>query len=161
MAGAKSNKGKLVALLLVPAALVVSLVLLALRLRLEPPTVPTYALVGDAGAITARHGERFELTMVPAAQSAGAVSARAFLLRGDTVRPWDPPFTVVRDGTVTLSGTVDALFEGVAPGEWEIAIAVGRPETLPTAPRDVILARDAGAEGRAWRLVRQRIILGG
>jgi hypothetical protein len=58
---------------------------------------------------------------------------------------------------------VDALFAGVPAGPWEVAIAVGRPETLPTAPRDILRARDGGAAGAdaAWRLVRQRIVLGG
>ena len=91
----------------------------------------------------------------------GAVAARGFLLRGDEVQAWDPPFTVDRDGTIRLDGPVEALFAGVPPGPWDIAVAVGRPETLPTAPRDVLRARDAGAGDAAWRLVREHVVLGG
>ena len=66
-------------------------------------------------------------------------------------------------GTVRLDGAVDTLFAGVPLGAWDVAIAVGRPETLPTAPRDILRARDAGASDAdaAWRLVRERIVLGG
>jgi hypothetical protein len=91
----------------------------------------------------------------------GAVAVRGFLLRGDEVRPWDPPFEVSRDGSVRVSGPVDALFKGVPAGEWEVALAVGRPEALPTAPRDVLRARDPDAGSQAWRLLRRRVVLGG
>jgi hypothetical protein len=161
LTGAPPNKGRLVALLLVPAAGVVAGLLLVLRLQLEPPTVPIFALSGDGGIVALHRGERFDLTLAPTVPVAGAIAARAFLVRDGNVQPWDPPFTTARDGTVTLTGTVDALFEGVAAGPWDIAIAVGRPETLPTAPRDILLAADAGAEGRAWRLVHRRVVLGG
>jgi hypothetical protein len=160
-------------LLLLLAAGVVAAALLTLRVRLEPPTVPPYTLVatGDAGdGVVARsdrwvvgRSDRFHLDLEPQAAVTGAVAARGFLLRGEDVRAWDPPFTVERDGTVRLDGAVDALFAGVPAGPWEVAIAVGRPETLPTAPRDILRARDGGAPGAdaAWRLVRQRIVLGG
>jgi len=159
--GTSGGRGKLVALLLVPAAVAVAGFLLYIRLRLEPPTVPGFALEGDGGVTTVRHGELFVMTVRPLAPAAGAIGARAFLLRADEVRPWTAPYSVALDGTVTVSGPVDVLFEGVPPGEWEVAIAVGRPETLPTAPRDILRARDAGADDAAWRLVRQRIAIGG
>jgi hypothetical protein len=101
----------------------------------------------------------------------GAVGARAFLLHDDTARPWEAPFSVARDGTVRIEGAVDTLFAGVPPGDWEIAVAVGRPETLPRAPYDVLRARgpaDAGVEAvdaaavgqAAWHLVVERVRLG-
>jgi hypothetical protein len=150
-------------MLLVPTAVAVAGGLLALRLRMEPPTVPSFSISGDGGVVALGRGERFELTIVPGAQVTGAIGARGFLVRGSEVRPWDPPLSVARDGTVTLAGPAGVLFEGVPPGEWDVAVAVGRPETLPTAPRDILLAvdADAGAGDRAWRLVRQRITLGG
>lgn len=149
-------------LLLVPAAAIVAGALLVLRLHFQPPTVPPYTLAQAEDPPPLRPGSHFEVNVRPTAEVTGAVGARAFLLRGTEVRPWDPPFQVARDGTVRIAGSVDALFAGVPPGEWEIAIAIGRPETLPTAPRDVLRARnaDVSAGAAAWRLVRQRIRLG-
>jgi len=129
---------------------------------MEPPTVPTYALAaGDGGALVLHAGERFRLVVEPEGIVTGAVAARGFLVRGDEVQAWDPPFTVDRDGSIRLDGPVDTLFAGVPPGSWDVAVAVGRPETLPTAPRDVLRARDAGAADAAWRLVREHVVLGG
>lgn len=158
----ETRRRSIVALLLVPAAILVTATLLLLRLRMEPPTVPTYALAaGDGGALVLHAGERFRLVVEPEGIVTGAVAARGFLVRGDEVQAWDPPFTVDRDGSIRLDGPVDTLFAGVAPGSWDVAVAVGRPETLPTAPRDVLRARDAGAADAAWRLVREHVVLGG
>jgi hypothetical protein len=150
------------ALLLVPAAVAVAGSLLALRLYFQPPTVPPYRLAAPREEIALRPGDHFEMNMFPTAPVTGAVGARTFLLRGDQVRPWEPPFEVARDGSVRIAGPVDALFVNVPAGEWEIAVAVGRPETLPTAPKDVLRGRDAvvDAGAAAWRLLRERIRLG-
>jgi hypothetical protein len=150
------------ALLVVPAAVCVTGALLALRLHFQPPTVPPYTLADPDGITVLRPGGRFEVDILPAAPVAGAVGARAFLVRGSEVRPWDPQFEVTRDGSAHLSGTVDTLFAGVSPGDWEIDVAVGRPETLPTAPRDILRGRDADVDAgmAAWRLVRKRVRLG-
>jgi hypothetical protein len=150
--------------LLVPAATVAAGALIALRMHFEPPTVPPYTLAGAADGVLLAPGARFEVDLRPTAPVTGAVAARAFLVRGGEVRPWDPPFSVSTDGSVRISGTVGALFAGVPAGEWEIAVAVGRPEVLPTAPRDVLRAR--AEDGRhpeaaaAWHLVRERVRLG-
>lgn len=157
----ETRRRSVVALLLVPAAILVTATLLVLRLRMEPPTVPSYVLAGDGGNVALHAGERFRLVVEPEGVVTGAVAARGFLLRGDEVQAWDPPFTVDRDGTIRLDGPVEALFAGVPPGPWDIAVAVGRPETLPTAPRDVLRGRDAGAGDAAWRLVREHVVLGG
>jgi hypothetical protein len=144
------------ALLLLPAAVAVAGALLGLRLYFQPPTVPPYMLTARSEATTLRAGDRFEVDLRPTAPVTGAVGARAFLFRGDEVWPWDPPFQVARDGSVRIAGAADTLFANVPSGPWEIAVAVGRPETLPTAPRDVLRARDvdAGPRAAAWRLVR-------
>ena len=160
----ETRRRSVVALLLIPAAILVTATLLLLRLRMEPPTVPGYALAAaDGGPVVLRAGERFRLVVEPERRVIGAVAARGFLLRGDEVHAWDAPFTVDRDGSIRLDGPVDALFAGIAPGPWEVAVAVGRPETLPTAPRDVLRARDAeaGTGDAAWRLVREHVVLGG
>ncbi len=110
-----------------------------------------------------RPGGRFQVDLRPDAHVEGAIAARAFLLRDGQVRPWDPPFEVTRDGSVRIAGPVDALFAGVPSGPWEIAVAVGRPETLPTAPKTILRARDDAASetgDAAWRLVRGSVSLG-
>ncbi len=150
------------AALVVPAAVVVAGALLALRLHFQPPTVPPYTIAAPGGVTVLPPGGHFELDVHPTAPVTGAVGARAFLVRGTDVRAWDPPFEVSRDGSAHIGGAVDTLFAGVPPGDWELDVAVGRPETLPTAPNDVLRARssDVDAGVAAWRLVRERIRLG-
>lgn len=158
------GKSRLPALLLLPAALLVAFGLVALRLHYQPPTVPLYVIDepsptgGDHAVVLARGGS-FQLTMRPTGPVAGAVGARAFLVRGEEVRPWEAPYTVSRDGSIHLAGQVDTLFAGIPAGSWDLAVAVGRPENLPTAPRDVLRARDSTNPGNpaVWRLVRERI----
>jgi hypothetical protein len=159
---------KLLAVVVVPAAVIVSALLLYFRTKLEPPTVPPYILGGSDGGEVVRvaQGGRFAFAAEPVGMVQGAVGARGFLVRGDEVRMWDPPFSVDRDGSVHIEGTVDSLFGGVPAGPWEVVVAIGRPETLPTAPRDILRARAAApAEGSAghaaWHLVREQIVLGG
>jgi hypothetical protein len=158
-----ARRQRIVALLLVPSALAVAGLLLVLRLHFQPPSVPAYRIADAdaAGATVEVHpGARFTLEVRPAEPVVGAVAARGFLLRGDEVRAWDPPFEVSRDGTLRIAGPVDVLFAGVPQGEWELALAVGRPENLPTAPRDVLRARDEDAGTVVWHLLRERIHLG-
>jgi hypothetical protein len=159
MVDSPNPQSRVAAVLLISAAVVAAAALLLLRLHFQPPTVPDYALAGDAGSerVLAR-GTAFVMDLRPEGPVAGAVGARAFLVQGDVVRPWDVPFTVLRDGSVRIEGTSDALFAGVPTGAWEVAIAVGRPENLPTDPRDVLRARVATTDGgAAWHLVRQRV----
>jgi hypothetical protein len=148
-------------LFLLPAAVAVAGALLALRLHFQPPTVPPYAIASASDELSVRPGGRFEIDIRPAVPVTGAVGARAFLLRGNVVRPWDPPVDVARDGSVRIAGSVDTLFANVPPGPWEIVVAVGRPETLPTAPQDVLrrFGADVDAGAAAWRLVRRGIRL--
>ena len=150
----------LIAVAILPGAAAVAVGLVSLRLHFQPPTVPPYAMA-NAGPepVTLAPGARFDLELRPQAPLTGAIAARGFLLQGDTVRPWDPPFTVASDETVRIAGPVDALFAGVPAGAWEVAVAVGRPETLPTAPMDVLRARGEQPDSVSWRLVRERVLL--
>ena len=176
----RSRRNPIAAVVLIATAVAGAGALVALRLRFQPPVVPPYALVpalapDDAGAqdgIVQRivPNAAVAITIAPEAPVEGAVALRGFLLRGDEVRPWDPPFTVDRDGTIHVAGRTDALFAGVPDGPWEMAFAVGRPEVLPTAPLDVLRARNegkasgAGASGPAdagWHLVLRRISVAG
>ena len=147
-----------IALVLLPGAVAVAVGLVSLRMHFQPPTVPAFAIADAQEEVSVERGGQFSLEVRPAAPFDGAIAARGFLLRGDDVRPWDPPFSVAADGTVHIVGAVDALFAGVPPGSWEIAVAIGRPETLPTAPNDVLRAREQAAGASvSWRLVRERI----
>jgi hypothetical protein len=163
---------RLVAVLMVPAAIAVAGALVALRLHFQPPLVPPYFAAGT-GPDEQRIAREslFEVELRPGEPVAGAIGARAFLLHGlhapdgthgDEVRPWDPPFDVDRAGVVRIRGPAEALFAGVPDGPWEVAVAVGRPEVLPTAPLDVLRerGRDAGTRA-AWRLVTVPIRLEG
>jgi hypothetical protein len=148
-----------IALVLVPAAAIVALGLVALRLHFQPPTVPVFTIADRKDEVVVTPWRLFELEIHPGAPITGAIGARGFLLRDDDVRPWDPPFSVERDGSIRIAGPVDTLFRNVPEGPWEVAVAVGRPEVLPTAPRDVIRGRDQDAAAVSWRLVRERIRL--
>lgn len=173
----KQNK---IALALLPAAGIVAVGLVSLRLHFQPPTVPEFALADAHEAQVLGKGDRFHLEIRPDATVEGAIAARGFLVRTEAevpmvdtkaapaakaspeVRAWTPQFAIGADGVVRLDGAVEDLFAGVPPGAWEVAVAVGRPETLPTAPKDILRARDPGEApaGRlSWRLVRQRVFL--
>lgn len=174
-----SKRNPAVAVALVVAAVGAAGALVALRLHFQPPVVPLYAIAPDDAGVEERivPNAAFAITIVPEAPVEGAVAVRGFLLRresgepggnsDDEVRPWDPPFTVDRDGTIHVAGRTDAVFGGVPDGSWDMAFAVGRPEVLPTAPRDVLRARET-RDGRTtvpadagWHLVQRRIFVAG
>jgi hypothetical protein len=159
----EGKSGRAVAVLLAPAAVLVAVVLLLLRMRIEPPTIPPYKITPTPSAEPVlRPGDRLEMTLEPVGQLTGAIGGRGFLLQGQQVRNWEPELVVDRDGTIHVTGDIGKLFAGVPAGEWDLAIAVGRPETLPRTPADVLRARDADAGPReaAWYLVRERVRLG-
>jgi hypothetical protein len=154
-------KRSIAAVALVATAVTVATVLVLLRLHFQPPLVPTYALGEGTGEIALKAGDRFEMNLRPTRAVQGAIGARAFLLRGSEVRPWDAPFSVSADGSVRIAGRVDLLFAGVPRGRWEVAVAVGRPELLPTAPTDILRGRNDDPRPSGWRLVRERVWLEG
>jgi hypothetical protein len=145
-------KRNLAALLLAPAGATVATVLVLLRLHFEPTGVPMYSVRPASPSVVAVHrGDAFALDLHPERPVVGAVAARGFLLQGESVHPWQAAFSVDVDGEVHITGDVDTLFAGVPDGRWEAAVAVGRPEMLPTAPRDVLRAR-AGTSPSTWHL---------
>jgi hypothetical protein len=149
--------GRVAALLLVPLAGIFAIVAVFLRLHFQPPTVPAYSLAGDAGAdVTLRPGMTFEMVARPSSPPAGIVGAKGFLVRGSDALPWDAPATAEIDGTVRIGGPVDKVFSRVPAGTWDVVIAVGRPEMLPSMPSDVERPRDETVPA-AWRALRQRV----
>ena len=151
------------AVALIVTAVVAAAALVALRLHFQPPLVPLYALAADDAGAEERivPDASFSVVILPAAPVEGAVGLRGFLLRGEEVRPWDPPFVVDRDGTIHVTGRTDTIFAGVPDGPWEMAFAVGRPEVLPTAPLDVLRTRANDPAEAGWHLVRKRISVAG
>ncbi|HXX68625.1 MAG TPA: hypothetical protein VEK07_15665 [Polyangiaceae bacterium] len=172
MSAVSASARRAAAIALVPTAVATALALVVLRVHFQPPSLSRYVEStggGDsdgAGGVTLapvslQPDGRFEMELRPTAPVRGAVGARGFLLNGDDVRPWDPPLSVSIDGIVRVVGPVERLFAGIPTGTWDVAIAVGRPEFLPTAPNDVVQARDHGREGSGWQLLIKRIRLGG
>lgn len=149
----------IVALLLVPSAVVVALALVLLRLHYQPPVIPEYTLATTPNVDGLRPTDRLELLLRPTTPVTGAVAVRGFVVRGDDVKAWDPPFSVTPDGTVRIEGVVGTLFEGVSPGVWQIALAVGRPEVLPTLPSEILRAKAYPSAPAGWRLLRQPVKL--
>lgn len=156
--------GRLVALLLLPLAAIIAAVAVFLRLHFQPPTVPPYSLAGVAGdghdEVTLRPGSDFELVARPASPPAGNVGAKGFLLRNGDNRLWDAPYTAQPDGTIRIGGPVDSVFRGVPAGAWDVAVAVGRPEMLPSMPADVERREGDTSQGAAaFHVVHQRVML--
>ena len=78
------------------------------------------------------HGERVRLSIRPGTTVSGPVEARIFLRRGDDVRPWPTAVDVSSAGAVRIAASPDTLPPGTE-GEWELVVAIGRPQSLPTA----------------------------
>ncbi|WP_437941042.1 hypothetical protein [Sorangium sp. So ce341] len=147
----------------------------ALALLEAPAPVPDYAVSiagGEAGQRSANGdavapgtarlgpGSRLEIALRPATRVEGPVAVRAFLLAGDKALPWDVRPEVSAQGAARIAGDTEALFRGVPEGEWEIAIAIGRPEALPDRPAE--LADGPPGEGEkpnAFRVLRLKVRL--
>ncbi|WP_437562217.1 hypothetical protein [Sorangium sp. So ce542] len=147
----------------------------ALALLDAPAPVPDYAVSiagGEAGQRSANGdpaapgtarlgpGSRLEIALRPATRVDGPVAVRAFLLAGDKALPWDVRPEVSAQGAARIAGDTEALFRGVPEGEWEIAIAIGRPEALPDRPAE--LADGPPGEGEkpnAFRVLRLKVRL--
>jgi hypothetical protein len=151
-------------MILLPLAAVIAVVAVFLRLHFQPPTVPPYSLAGVAGGghdeVTLHPGSSFELVARPASPPAGIVGAKGFLLRSGDNRLWDAPYTAQPDGTIRIGGPVDSVFRGVPAGAWDVAVAVGRPEMLPSMPADVERREGDTSQGAAaFHVVHQRVML--
>ncbi|WP_044985888.1 hypothetical protein [Sorangium cellulosum] len=147
----------------------------ALALLDAPAPVPDYAVSiagGEAGQRSANGdavapgtarlgpGSRLEIALRPATRVEGPVAVRAFLIAGDKALPWDVRPEVSAQGAARIAGDTEALFRGVPEGEWEIAIAIGRPEALPDRPAE--LADGPPGEGEnpsAFRVLRAKVRL--
>jgi hypothetical protein len=105
-------------------------------------------------------GSRLDVLLRPEQAVEGPVEVRAFLLRPGEARAWNPPLERSAEGAVRIQGPVEALLS-LPPGEWTLAIAVGRPGTLPEAPGEVLARVEEGRapEAGTWRLLTRKFLL--
>lgn len=146
-------------------------VLLFVLPRSGAAPVPDYALsfsgeqavradVPEAEVPRVGPGSRFTVLLRPQRAVEGKVEARAFLVRPGEARAWSPRLEVSEEGAVRIQGEGAAL-ASVSPGEWTLAVVVGRPGSLPDEPREVqslIEARRA-PESAEWRLLTRKFLL--
>jgi hypothetical protein len=120
-------------------------------------TNPMRSVPGDASAdVTLSRGAFFQAVARPTAPSKGAVAARALIVRDGHARPWPVALDVSSEGAVKIAGPAASLFPETA-GAYEIVIAVGRPDAVPS---DQALSACAEGHGicNGLRLVRGRIL---
>jgi hypothetical protein len=104
-----------------------------------------------------RADSRVEIVLRPKTAVKGArVDVRSFLLRDGVARAWTPPLQISPDGAVRIAGEAKALF--AEPGDWEVALAVGRTGDLPSDPATVAAeVRRPSAEPHPWQLLVRRV----
>jgi ferric-dicitrate binding protein FerR (iron transport regulator) len=167
-----ASRRRVMARVVVPAALAAmaaGVLLVVLPVGGGAP-VPEYALsfsgeqavrsdAPEAEVVRLGPGSRFTLVLRPEQGVEGKVEARAFLVRPGEARAWSVPMEVSAEGAVRIQGRAEEL--PVPPGEWTLAIAVGRPGALPDAPgevRSLVEARRA-PDSDAWRLLTRKLLL--
>jgi hypothetical protein len=151
------------------AAIAAAAVLLWVRSPSAPP-LPGYELTISGGARGTRShsaeavgdlvlppGSQFEIVLRPLTRAQGAVAVRVVLVRPQAVRPLDLPADISQEGSVRILGTADEI--DAAPGTWDLVVAVGRPQSLPSEPRG-IAALSAVEAGGAVQVFRRRLVLG-
>ncbi|WP_437902283.1 hypothetical protein WME95_27050 [Sorangium sp. So ce327] len=135
--------------------------------------VPAYAMTLAGGEVRERSassgagatarlgpGSRLEITLRPATRVDGPVAVRAFLIQGETARPWDVHADLSEQGAARIEGDTETLFPGVPEGEWEIAIAIGRPAALPDSAAGLADARPPKEEkDNKFRILRFNVLL--
>ncbi|WP_437979708.1 hypothetical protein [Sorangium sp. So ce117] len=135
--------------------------------------VPAYAMTLAGGEVRERSassgagatarlgpGSRLEITLRPTTRVDGPVAVRAFLIQGETARPWDVHADLSEQGAARIEGDTETLFPGVPEGEWEIAIAIGRPAALPDSAAGLADARPSEEEkDNKFRILRLNVLL--
>jgi hypothetical protein len=119
-------------------------VLLFVRARDGSQTLPPYevSFVGgeqplrgpsatDPGEHKFSRGQRFRILLRPRTALQDRVGAKLFLRRADDVRVWDAPVDVSNEGAIRVVTSLDTL-PPASDGAWELVVAVGRPDALPS-----------------------------
>jgi hypothetical protein len=100
-------------------------------------------------------GRDFEMVARPDRATSAPVAARAFVGREGAFAPWRGAIDVSKDGAVRLTGAASAVF--AAPGDFEIAVAIGPDGSLPQGPGDVASLVESGRAPSRFRLVLQPV----
>jgi hypothetical protein len=101
-------------------------------------------------------GSPFELTLRPDTAVVGKVAVLGCLEGGGTSRPWKAPLTITDERLVKVAGTVGPEV-ALAPGDWTLRFAVGRPGDLPDGPSACAEIARGPRRGRDWVVLDQSI----
>jgi hypothetical protein len=130
------------------AAVALAAVLVMFLRLVGPAPLPGYeaAFAGESAlrgtqpqAEPARVGPGSALSLVarPRQPVQGAVEASAFLVRGESARPWAAPVQVSAEGAVRIAGPADDLLPP-EPGPWTAVIVIRRPGASRVGPQDAL-----------------------
>lgn len=136
---------------------------LFLRSRDGTEALPTYQAIlsgadsvhrstPEPGKVVSR-GASLVLVAQPRESVKGALEARAFAGCGGALAKVETPITIASSGAARIQGTPESLFGPAAEGPCALALAIGRPGTLPDR------AEDAAAKGSV--LVRVDVVVRG
>lgn len=114
----------------------------AVRSTADSPDVPVL-----------HRGSRLELVLRPGRAPEGPVEARAFAVRDGRATPLGV-HPEERDGAFRIAGLREQLLPP-GPGEWTIAVAVGRPGDLPDADA---VADALRVEPDGWQLLVAQVV---
>ncbi|AUX20463.1 hypothetical protein SOCEGT47_009340 [Sorangium cellulosum] len=114
---------------------------------------------GAASATEPRvgRGARLTIALTPEGRVPAPVEVQAYLLRDGNARPWPVAIGLDGHGGARISGTREALFQGVAAGAWEVVIVIGQPGSLPL--RGEALPDEGAVRLSGGRVLRQRLFL--
>jgi hypothetical protein len=156
------------------AALVLGIAALGVFLvQRNPPAspLPEYELAITGGAQTtqgapaqlradmvrARAGVRVQISARPTAKPEGEVVARAFVLEGGAAKEWKVPIEIAEDGVLRIAGDAGSIFPEPS-GDWDVVLAVARPQVVPTATNIVSLLASASPIANV-KTVRCRVVV--
>jgi hypothetical protein len=102
-------------------------------------------------------GSSLEILLRPATPYRKPIAVRGFLVQNGRAQSWEIKPDISADGAVRIAGERETLFANVAPGPWEVVIAVGPPGAVPGIEA---VARGASEKQDArTQMVRKSIIL--
>ncbi len=169
LAAARRRRRRMVSGALGVVAAAAAAVLLLIP-RVEP--LPGYALLHSGGdaqvradpAATAvaeqrlRVGSRLRLVLRPSSKVEGPVAVRAFARAVGAAAATELalPAEISPDGGVKIDVEVGGDV-ALAPGDWDLFLAVGRPDVLPVAADAPAAGPDPRTDG--WQLVHLRLVV--
>jgi hypothetical protein len=102
-------------------------------------------------------GSSLEIVLRPATPYREPIAARGFLIQNGRAQAWEIKPDISPDGAVRIAGERETLFANVAPGPWEIAIAVGPSGALPDA--EAVGRGVSGEQAARIQMLRRAIVL--